>query len=196
MSLITLLTAPPENGKTTVALRRLKTRSAIFFVPTALNKNAGLAAIPWANFADLTAENLAALAEKGQAFRIVTTDADAPRLGEFIDPRWAGWAFVFDDLPQMFYTKQSLTHLARFVAGIRHRDGQIIITTQRIKGVIPPFIQINADEITQVGPLLPMEEARILYYMGGSSRYATFKEFYRAIVTNPQYNEFHIKIYN
>lgn len=193
MALISLLTAEPEQGKTTVAVNRLRIRQAVYFVPTPNNKNKLLAAIPWVYVAELSPERLDALNKAGRPFRVVISDKEAGRLADFMAPEWAGWAFVFDDYPQIFYTKPANTLFVSFVAGIRHREGQIIVTTQRVKGVMPRFVQIVADEIVQVGPLIDMEEARVLYGMGGGARYGNFKSFYAAIAHAPKYSEFIIK---
>ncbi len=192
-ALISLLTAEPYQGKTTVAVNRLRTAQAVYFVPTPNNKNALLSRIPWLYIAELTPERLAALAKRGQPFRVVMSDKDAGQLQAFMGPEWVGWAFVFDDYPQIFLTKPANVLVTSFVAGIRHRDGQIIVTTQRVKGTIPRFVQITADEIIQVGPLIDAEEARVLYGMGGGARYGNFKAFYQAISHAPKYSEFIIK---
>lgn len=193
MSLISLLTAEPGKGKTTAALGMIRYPSAVFFVPTASNKNEGLAGLPWIFLKDIQPGHLRTLARQRQNFRVVLADTESARLEEFMGPEWAGWTFVFDDFPQLLYTKPSRTIFDHFAAGVRHREGQIIVTTQRILGVIPAFVRTVADEIYQVGPLLEITESRGLYYMGGSSQYPEFKAFYKAISSNPAYKLFPIK---
>jgi|SRR5579872_6423750 len=196
VSLITLYTAEPGNGKTYAALVKLKASRAVVFVPTASNKNELLSKIPWVFLRDLTPKELERLRLGFKQFRVVISCEEAGQLAAFMSPQWEGWAFVLDDLPQLFYNKPAQAQVDRFAAGIRHRDGQLVITTQRILGFVPPFCRAVADEIFQVGPLIEQTEARCLYYMGGSSRYPVFKDFYKAIATNPQYGLFPIKQQN
>lgn len=194
MALITLLTAEPGKGKTTVALDLTKGSRAVFFCPTPLNKNKGMTALPYLWGKDLKPEMVKQLQKQHPRFRVILGPDDGAVIDTFMAPEWEGYTFVFDDFPQLFpYAKDAKRFFGFFVAGVRHRDGAVIVTTQRIRGILPVISRVMADQIIQVGPLVAEDEAKALYTMGGGGKYPKFKDFYAAISTNPPYHQFHVK---
>lgn len=196
MALISVFTAEPGKGKTEAAVLRVGRNKAVFFCPTPTNKNKRLSAIPWAYASEVLAlkeDELAQFQKENPRVRLIFGPEEASMLRQFMGHEWDGYIFVLDDLPQLVPEPRYFSHVIAFIAGIRHRDGKAIITTQRVLGVTPTFVRTVADEIAQVGPLVAQDEARTLYMMGGSARYAHFRDFYKAISTNPPYTLFPIK---
>ncbi len=193
MSLLTILTAEPNAGKTTVALALAGRSRAVWLVPTHINKNKGLKVIPWQFLNKVPNRLLLPTVKKFGQVRFVIDDENAELITQFMAPSFNGLTFIFDDMPAVFFSKRAQTIFAKFASGIRHREGRIIITTQRIKGVISPFARAMADEIIQVGPLVAEDEARALYTMGGGAKYAKFNDFYAEIRKNKKYHAFKIK---
>lgn len=199
MGLITLLTAAPNQGKTYTALELVGDRKCVFFVPSAWNKNEKFQEWQWA-----TAEKFAEgqiwwkqtmldLPPYNNHIRLVMLPGQAEDvLPWFEDEKWAGWVFGFDDFPQLLPNSKDHTAFSSFVAGIRHRDGEIIVTTQRLHGQVPPLVRGMADTIIQLGPLYSTEESDILYRLSdGMDR--TSAEFYERISSTPRYGRFYVR---
>ena len=192
MALIHLLTAQPKAGKTEAALGLAGPR-AIFFVPSPRNANPKFSAIPWAWCKDLGREKVAAFQKAHKRARLVLMPHESQLLTLFMGPEWEGYTFVFDDFPQLFPTGKAVNDFVMFACGVRHRDGEVIVCTQRIAGVLPPLVRALADQITQVGPLVSQEEAKTLYTMGASAQFPRLQDFYLVISKNPPYKQFPIK---
>ncbi len=196
MALIHLLTAQPKAGKTQATLSLAGDR-VVFFVPSQYNANPLFTALPWVQASKLKAAPrvLRLFQEKYPRFRAVLNPGESQLVTDlFMGPEWDGYTFVFDDFPVLFMTPSEANVVSRFAAGVRHRTGRIIITTFRVRGVLPSFMRNLSDEITQVGPLVAEDEAKTLYLMGGSARYRRFNDFYDAISTVPRYQQFPVKI--
>jgi len=192
VALITILTAEPRKGKTQAALGLVGPR-AVFFVPSALNANPLVNKIPWAYARDVVGVDVPKFQKKHPKARLVLEIGESQLLEHFKGPDWAGYTFVFDDFPQLLPLAEDGRNFLSFIAGIRHREGTVIVTTQRIAGVMPRISRVLADTIIQVGPLMAQDESDVLYVMGGSGAYRTKKEFYQAISTNPDYELFYVK---
>lgn len=192
MPLIHLLTAQPKAGKTQAALS-LAGERVLIFVPSAQNANPKLTEIPYLRAEDFHNLDLEKFQEKHPKARVIIGIGRAELIQSFTGPEWEGYTFIFDDLPVLFPYQKDAKIFAEFSAGIRHRQGQVIVTTQYIRGVATPLMRAISDQITQVGPLIAEDEARILYQMGASAKYPTFKAFYKAVQNNPKYKLFPIK---
>lgn len=196
MALITVYTAEPGKGKTQAALTRIGRAKAVFFCPTPLDKNKLLNRLDFIYARELLLlkpDELASFQKRFPQFRCILGYDEAHLLQDFMGEEWAGYVFVLNDLPQLVPQQKDFQYVVQFIAGIRHRDCTVMITTQRVLGVTPPYVRVIADEILQVGPLVAQDEARTLYMMGGSSKYPLFKDFYAAISKNPPYSIFVVK---
>lgn len=196
MALISVFTAEPGKGKTQAALLRAPRDRVAVFCPTPRNKNAMLNALDWVYAREMPFDDEDALTRfqrENKRIRIVLGYQEGHLLDHFMGPQWDNWTFIFDDFPQLFITPEDKKAFVRFAAGVRHREGVIIITTQRVLGILDPYVRVVADELAQVGPLVAEDEARNLYVMGGSARYPKFRDFYTAISRNPAYKLFVIK---
>lgn len=194
MSLICIYTAAPGQGKTFAALTSCR-RSTVFFAPDRRNANALVKRMDWINARDLTPAMLPALARRGAPWRcIIAPGFDNPSIiSRFTQPCFSDFDFIFDDFPIMFFGKKSLDNFVKFASGIRHRKGRAIITTQRVKGIIPPFVRALTDEIVQVGPLASTEEAKTLYEMGNFGGFRNFDDFFNKISHLNKYQQMRIK---
>lgn len=193
MALIQILTAAPKAGKTQAALALAGAR-AVFFVPSPQNANPDFNALPWEYARNLKPAMVAGFQTKYPVSRLVLGPNEWSKVSPvFMADAWTGYTFIFDDFPVLFPYARDAGLFAEFAAGIRHRDGRIIVTTQRISGILPPLVRALSDEITQVGPLIARDEARNLYVMGGSATFATYEEFYQAISRNKKYSLFSVK---
>lgn len=196
--IVGILTGGLASGKTQTYLK-LAGEKWLCFVPTPDNDNEDFAATPWADAKEF-AQGLAAPREalavaNGGKLRLVM------RLGEseeilkwFVDAgtSWEGWTFGFDDFPQLFVDVTDARNFAHFAAGIRHRHCKVLVTTQRIHGLVPPFVRIIADTVYQMGPMYAREEARALYQLN-TGRDRNFNEFYARITQNKDYEAFPVR---
>jgi len=193
MGLITLITAAPTQGKTECAMELIGKDKCIAFVPAAANKNKKFAAWPW-QWAEQYARGPAAPRQVlTDQVRLVLLPGQFPDvLPWFMNNEWQNWTFLFDDLPQMVDGQVDLRAFKAFIAGIRHRDGSIVVTSQRLQGEIPPFVRTCTDVIYQIGPIYSREEAGILYRLS-SGKDRTFNEFYERISNAKRYEKFPVR---
>lgn len=193
MGLVTLITAPPTQGKTECAVDLVGKDKCVAFVPAAANKNKKFAAWPW-QWADHYASGpVSARQVLTPKVRLVLLPGQFPEiLPWFMVDEWAGWTFMFDDLPQMVEGPTDLRAVKAFTAGIRHRDGSMIITSQRLQGEVPPFVRTCADTVYQIGPVYSREEAGVLYRLS-SGKDRTFNEFYDRISEVKRYERFPVR---
>lgn len=193
MALLTILTAGFKAGKTQAAFELVKSSKAIWFVSSPANKQKDLVALPWKVLRDIEPDLVQKVCTEFRQLRFVVADRDAELLASFKSKFFAGYVFLFDDMPTLFYSAKAKKQLEVFFADVRQHDLRIIITTQRVQGILPPFSRLVADEVIQVGPLLDEEEARALFRMSGRVQYRTFTEFYDVISANPKYKRFQVK---
>lgn len=195
--LVTIIVAAPGQGKTELFMK-LAGEKCLCFVPTPAQANPKFAAWPWAEaleFAQGLPESRRQLAESYGKLRLVLKMDKAEEVlpwfvaaGEI----WKGWTFGFDDFPQLFTDVPSARQFAAFSAGIRHRGCNIIVTTQRIHGLIPRFVRSCSDIVYQVGPVYAREDGKDLYELS-SGKDTNFDQFYSRISTTPKYGVFPVR---
>lgn len=196
MAFLVIYTAGYKAGKTQAAVDSLRSGRALLLVPSHENKNADLMKIPWFGFralVELEDRLQTATLQIHRQLRLVCADKDAELLPFLKSGDFAGYTIVFDDFPTLFYSAKSRRLVEAFLGDIRQKDLKVIITTQRIKGILPRFAQVVAEEIYQVGPLADKAEAQNLYDLGGAGKYEEVSDFRKALKALKQYQQLKVK---
>jgi hypothetical protein len=193
MGLITLVCAAPGAGKTELTMDLVGKAKCIAFVPSSKNKNKRFNVWSW-QWAEKYAQGPAAVRQVlTDQVRLVMMPGQASTvLPYFMTAEWEDWVFVFDDYPQIFVDWADHKAFVMFVAGIRHRDGSIIVTSQSLLGMVPKYVRTCSDVIVQVGPVWGREEARSLYELN-TGQFRNFNEFYKQISSSKRYEKFPVR---
>lgn len=193
MGLITCIIASPGQGKTQTLMRLVGKRPCIYFVSSAANKNQDFQKIAWGWGNEYVGGDPQVRQAMANQVRLVMLPEEAPDLlPYFTTDEWKDWCFAFDDYTTLFDGPYEMRSFKKFVASVRHRDGEIFLTNYRLQGEVVPYVRGSADKIYQIGPLYSREDARDLYGVS-SGRDRSFKEFYARISSTERFKTFAVR---
>lgn len=181
-----------KSGKTQSAYMRAledqKTlRLPIFLmVSTPQTENEIIAKIPWTRLSVIKTNW--AWASKNSPRRIVKDENFETILDSAPPAIW-----IFDDVSTLLRNAEDKNSLIAFITNVRHLGNRVFLTTQRISGVVPPFLRDTVQALYVVGPYANRKEAYEIFGYYDGQEYEDFQDFQKALKNNAKYNLFAVR---
>jgi len=192
MAFISIYSGGLASGKSHAAREDAKSSPSLvlWIVPTSHNKNPDITAIPFMMGIPERLKFIQKELSTRKEMRLVYDRASGGVLlfDELL--KLQNVTFIFDDFPALLPSKEEQDSFEAFLSTIRHQNSRVILTTQRVKGEVSPFVRSIMERLHQVSALNNTDEAMTLYRWTNTNTYGTFKEFNEAIKINPKYGLF------